>query len=118
MVAAILRGKDDIKCWMVDYFDTCLRGISYDEQQRRIRDQLTHVERMLQEARNMNPSWLLMCGHYPIYSRGQHGDTDELITYLQPLLEKYEVRAYFAGHDHISEHLRYDDCRFEVCYNA
>eukprot|EP01042_Synura_sphagnicola_P009574 gene9574-12283_t len=50
--------------------------------------------------------WVLVAGHYPIYSRGPHGDTDELVTYLWPLLLEFGVDAYICGHDHISEHLR------------
>jgi hypothetical protein len=46
---------------------------------------------------------LLVAGHYPVYSMGEHGDTDELKNYLVPLLEKYHVNAYFNGHDHFSE---------------
>lgn len=46
-------------------------------------------------------SWLLLHGHYPIYSKGEHGDTDELVTYLVPLLLKYNVSVYFCGHDHL-----------------
>jgi hypothetical protein len=46
---------------------------------------------------------LLVAGHYPVVSMGEHGDTDELKSYLVPLLEKYRVNAYFNGHDHFSE---------------
>ena len=57
---------------------------------------------MLDEANRRNPTWLLVAGHYPIYSVGEHGDTSELKSYLQPLLQKYNVHAYFCGHDHLS----------------
>jgi hypothetical protein len=46
---------------------------------------------------------LLVAGHYPVVSMGEHGDTDELKQYLVPLLEQYRVNAYFDGHDHFSE---------------
>jgi hypothetical protein len=46
-------------------------------------------------------------GHYPIYSSGEHSDISELVSYIDPLLVEYNVDAYFCGHDHISEHLRY-----------
>lgn len=52
------------------------------------------------------PAWLFVAGHYPVFSVGTNGDTDELQTYLQPLLERYKVDAYFSGHDHMSEHLQ------------
>lgn len=54
----------------------------------------------------LNPTWLIVVGHYPIFSRGEHGDISELKEYLLPLLIKYKVNAYICGHDHISEHLQ------------
>ena len=71
-----------------------------------ISNQLQYIEAQLQEAALNPPSWLLVVGHYPVFSAGEHGDTTELKTYLLPLLEKYNVDAYFCGHDHISEHLQ------------
>lgn len=90
-------------------------GVSEEEQQERISEQLASIESMLQEAQADPPTWLLVAGHYPTYSEGDHGDTDELVTYLQPLLEKYRVNAYLSGHDHISEHLQYNDIEYFVC---
>jgi hypothetical protein len=69
---------------------------------------------MLQEATEDPPSWLIVVGHYPIYSAGSHGDMSELSTYLLPLLIKYKVHAYVSGHDHISEHLRRDGIEYFV----
>ena len=45
-------------------------------------------------------------GHYPVYSAGPNGDSTELQSYLQPLIQQYGVAAYFSGHDHISQHLQ------------
>jgi 3',5'-cyclic AMP phosphodiesterase CpdA len=78
------------------------RGISTDVQAARIQNQLVHIEAMLVEAIRHNPTWLLVAGHYPVFSTGQHGDTSELKSYLLPLLTKYKVHAYFCGHDHFS----------------
>lgn len=82
------------------------RGISVEEQSSRIQNQLSNIRRMLTEAVLLDPTWLVVVGHYPIFSSGEHGDTSELLTYLQPLIEEFNVSAYIAGHDHISEHLR------------
>ena len=68
--------------------------------------QLRHIDAMLAEAVKGNPTWLLVAGHYPVFSTGEHGDTSELKNYLVPLLEKYRVHAYFCGHDHLSGQLR------------
>lgn len=44
--------------------------------------------------------WKFVVGHHPIYSSGKHGLNQGLQKTLQPVLEKYKVTAYVAGHDH------------------
>jgi hypothetical protein len=72
----------------------------------RIAQQLVRTERGLQYAwaHAPRPMWIVMAGHYPIYSSGEHGDNDDLISALQPLLGKYKVHMYYCGHDHMSAH--------------
>lgn len=53
--------------------------------------------------------YLIVTGHYPIYSICEHGPTTELINDVVPLLEKYNVTAYLAGHDHCMEYLSTGD---------
>jgi len=54
-----------------------------------------------------NAQWKFVMGHHPIYSSGiAHGDQPEIIEHILPLLQKYKVNAYFAGHDHDLEHLK------------
>jgi len=54
--------------------------------------------------------WKLVFGHHPIYSSGlAHGNQPEMIESILPLLQKYKVQAYFAGHDHDLEHLKVGD---------
>ena len=48
--------------------------------------------------------YVIVAGHYPVYSVGVHGPTFLLKLQLRPLLEKYNAH-YMCGHDHDSEHL-------------
>lgn len=95
-------------------------GVSQDEQKRRIVNQLRHINDMLnttlvgENGTSYRPTWVLVAGHYPIFSAGPNGDSLELQTYLLPLLQHYRVHAYLCGHDHISEHLQYNDMEFFV----
>ena len=76
-------------------------GISQETQYNRIQNQLTCIENMFKKMQIAQVSWLVVLGHYPIYSKGEHGDTDELVDYLVPLFLKYKVNVYFCGHDHL-----------------
>jgi tartrate-resistant acid phosphatase type 5 len=50
--------------------------------------------------------WILVFGHHPIYSASKkHGNTQEMIDRVKPLLEKYHAEFYFCGHDHDFQHL-------------
>lgn len=55
--------------------------------------QLKHVEELLQSARAMDPRWMFVVGHHPVYSHGEHGNTAEMIAQLKPLLDKYKVQV-------------------------
>lgn len=90
------------------------RGVSQATQTELIQNQLYHLERMLQAMTAEEPTWLLAAGHYPIFSDSSSGNVTELITYLLPLLQKYHVHAYLCGHDHLSEHLTFQNMHFFV----
>ena len=63
---------------------------------------------------NQTATWLLVVGHYPIYSIGDSGDNENLITNLLPLLKKSNVHAYLCGHDHNHQHILKDNFHFIV----
>jgi tartrate-resistant acid phosphatase type 5 len=50
--------------------------------------------------------WKIVIGHHPIYSGGEHGDSQDLVDAILPLLHQHKVQAYFNGHDHDLQHLQ------------
>ncbi|XP_019431672.1 PREDICTED: purple acid phosphatase 17-like [Lupinus angustifolius] len=49
--------------------------------------------------------WKIVVGHHAIRSVGHHGDTQELINQLLPILQENDVDFYMNGHDHCLEHI-------------
>lgn len=65
--------------------------------------QLAWLERELAASQ---AKYKLVAGHHPIHSGGSlHGDTPDLIRTLKPVLRRYGVMAYLAGHDHDLQHI-------------
>ncbi len=54
--------------------------------------------------RESTAPWRVVYGHHPIFSSGTHGDTQELVERLLPLL-RGKVQVYISGHDHHMEHI-------------
>lgn len=63
-------------------------------------------------------NWLIVAGHYPIYSIGEHGDDSYLVADLAPILEKHKVHAYMAAHDHHHQHFQYNGVHHFVTGNS
>ncbi|CAA6659372.1 unnamed protein product [Spirodela intermedia] len=49
--------------------------------------------------------WKLVVGHHTIRSVSDHGDTEELVELLLPILQRRNVDLYINGHDHCLEHI-------------
>jgi tartrate-resistant acid phosphatase type 5 len=44
--------------------------------------------------------WLIVLGHYPVWSIAEHGSTTCLVESLKPVLQQFKVSMYINGHDH------------------
>ncbi|KAK9118033.1 hypothetical protein Scep_016126 [Stephania cephalantha] len=63
---------------------------------------LQDLESALRES---SAKWKIVVGHHTIRSAGQHGDTQELVNQLLPILEANSVDFYMNGHDHCLQHI-------------
>jgi len=53
--------------------------------------------------------YIIVAGHYPVYSAAEHGPTSELSPKNFPFLQKYNVSTYLCGHDHVEQHIDMGD---------
>lgn len=56
----------------------------------------------------------IVCGHYPIFSNGNHGNNIEMIKNVLPILCKNNVDMYLSGHDHSMQHIKKYNIDFYV----
>lgn len=80
-----------------NYFDP-LPG---PESKQRAKESYEWIEAQMKAS---TADYLLVAGHYPVYSVCSHGPTSFLIDNLVPLLEKYNAH-YLSGHDHCASHV-------------
>ncbi|XP_071716376.1 purple acid phosphatase 3-like isoform X2 [Rutidosis leptorrhynchoides] len=63
---------------------------------------LMEIDMALEES---NAKWKIVIGHHTIFSAGNHGNTQELVDQLLPILEANAVDLYINGHDHCLQHI-------------
>ena len=77
--------------------------------------QLAWLEKTLgAAAASPSTAATIVVGHHPIYSGGEHGDSEDLKVAFLPLFMRYGVDAYIAGHDHTLIHLAANGTQFVV----
>lgn len=62
--------------------------------------------------------WLIVVGHYPLFSNGENGDLPVIQQALQTLFEKYQIDLYLSGHDHTLQHIRNKGIEYVVSGNG
>jgi tartrate-resistant acid phosphatase type 5 len=55
--------------------------------------------------RQSTADFLIVSGHYPVHSVGEHGPTKQLQPSVFPYLRDNRVSAYLCGHDHSQQHI-------------
>jgi hypothetical protein len=92
----------------IDTVDLAGSAVTNDEEDSRYYDKLVYRSRnaaatqwdwIEQQLSASTADYLIVAGHYPMYSVCQHGPTGNLIENLKPLLIQYGAH-YMAGHDH------------------
>jgi tartrate-resistant acid phosphatase type 5 len=76
-------------------------------------DSLKQKKWIEKELSNKSPAikWKIVVGHHPMYtggSRTESYDTRAIRFSLEPLLKKYKVNVYLAGHEHSLQHISTD----------
>jgi acid phosphatase len=56
----------------------------------------------------------MVVGHHPIRTGGKHGENQNLVHKLKPILDRNDVNLYFAGHDHDLQLLKDDQVHYAV----
>jgi len=67
------------------------------------------IEAQLQQSVQNKVDWVIVAGHFPVWSVAEHGSNAALQKKLKPLLNKYQVGAYFCGHDHDLQYIETDE---------
>lgn len=82
-------------------------AIDTDPIAREVNTRQTQLAWLEKELAASQARWKVVYGHHPVYSTGgEHGDTPQMIAEVLPLLKKYHVDVYLAGHDHDMQYLK------------
>lgn len=59
---------------------------------------------------NVEVDYKIVVGHHPLYTGGKRAEDEMFVRkHVEPLLDKYQVDLYLAGHEHDLQHLKVSD---------
>lgn len=104
-------GKDTVLMLFLDTdpIEKHFRSSPYDSvkyKQGYVEEQRQWMEKLLSAS---NARWKIVVGHHPVYTGGWRKDTDDtkrFRAFLEPILAKYKVDIYLAGHEHHLEYIK------------
>jgi tartrate-resistant acid phosphatase type 5 len=74
----------------------------------------SHFDWLEDQLKSSTAAWLIVMGHYPVYSVNEHGPTKCLVKSMRPLLQRYRVNVYVCGHEHAEDYLEYQGVSYVV----
>jgi len=100
----VLAGSSDVRDPTTGDITDELRGseLPGPADRARAQSQMAWLEQTLNSSQ---ADFLVVAGHYPVWSICEHGPTGFLVSQVKPMLERHHVTAYIAGHDHCMETL-------------
>ncbi|XP_013379889.1 tartrate-resistant acid phosphatase type 5-like [Lingula anatina] len=101
-----------LSIYMLDTIVMCGNVKSdFDDEQPQGPEDIEKAEAELQWLENNlkhdRADYVIVTGHYPVISVGEHGPALTMTKKLMPLLHKYKVTSYFAGHQHSLQYLQH-----------
>ena len=69
-----------------------------------------HLDWLEDTLKQSTAEWIVVFGHYPVYSGGVYGIMPEMQP-INDVMMKYQVDCYICGHDHSLQHLYCDESK-------
>lgn len=88
----------------------CFKSMWKNVKPEKIQEQLDYLDATLaMMSQDSDLVWKIVVIHNAIFSAGiRHGDNEDLIKLVLPILNKYKVDVVLSGHDHSVQYLRQD----------
>jgi len=104
----------DIKFIMIDtqLLDTQCSYVDSKITNQMIQD---YIYNFIEQELKTEEKYKIIAGHTGIFGVGEHGNCNELKRNLLPLLEKYNVKLYLHGHEHVLQHNKIQNINFFGC---